>query len=109
MNEIEILQQRITKLEKIIDVLVISDRYNFNKKLKLFGGVNLELSINEGTKIGTASTQKIGFYGKTPVVQASAINAPSTPGGTYSQSEAQSAVTAINSIRTALTNLGITA
>ncbi|MDO8518475.1 MAG: hypothetical protein Q7S26_04275 [bacterium] len=44
------------------------------------------------------------MYGITPVIQANAITAP-TGGGTI-DAEAR---TAINSIRTALTNFGITA
>jgi hypothetical protein len=32
-------------------------------------GVNLILGTTSGTEIGTATTQKLGFYGATPVVQ----------------------------------------
>jgi hypothetical protein len=32
-------------------------------------GVNLTFGSTSGTEIGTAATQKIGFYGKTPAVQ----------------------------------------
>ena len=52
---------------------------------------------------------KIGFFTKSGVSQASAISAPSTPGGVYSQAEAQSTVDKVNSIRTVLQNLGFTA
>lgn len=52
---------------------------------------------------------KTGLNGATPVVQAGAIAAPTAPGAAYSQAEAQSAVAAINAIRTALQNIGITA
>lgn len=52
---------------------------------------------------------KIAFFGKQAINQAAAIAAPTTPGGAYSQSEAQSAVNAINSLRTAVKNLGLTA
>lgn len=62
-----------------------------------------------GLSLGNSASQKLSLYGETPVVQASAISAPSTPGAAYVQSEAQSAVNAINSIRTALSNIGITA
>ena len=59
---------------------------------------------NVGIQIGSQTTEKIGLYGVTPVVRASAISAPS--GGVTQDAEAR---TAINSIRTALTNLGVTA
>lgn len=91
------------------DKLNYSDRYVFQKNSEFLDGRNLQAGLTTGTKIGTASTQKLGFWGATPVIQASAINAPSAPSASYSQAEAASAVTAINNIRTALTNAGITA
>lgn len=48
-----------------------------------------------------------GVYGNS-TSQAAAISAPSTPSAGYVQAEAQSAVNAINSIRSALSNFGIT-
>lgn len=57
-----------------------------------------------------AGAVRIAFYdGVTPVVRAGAISAPTAPGAIYAQAEAASAVAAINSIRTALLNIGITA
>lgn len=109
MNEEEIRQIIQEEIAKAFQNLELSDRYTFQKHLQMFDGRNIQLGVNTGTKIGTATTQKIGLYGKTPVVQASAIGAPTTPSAAYAQSEAQSAVDAINSIRTALTNIGITA
>mgnify|MGYP000259409408 CR=1 FL=1 len=61
-----------------------------------------------GLQVGK-SGGKLGFYETTAVVQASAISAPTSPGATYSQAEAQSMETAVNAIRTALANIGITA
>lgn len=57
---------------------------------------------------GGASAPRLGFYNAGPVVRATAIAAPTNPGVGYVQAEAQSAVDAINFIRTALTNIGIT-
>lgn len=51
----------------------------------------------------------VGLNGNTPVAKAAAIAAPTAPGAVYQQTEAQSAVAAINAIRAALTNIGITA
>lgn len=101
------------KIRKIIrdelSQLLGSDRYVFHKHLQLFDGRNIQVGLTTGTKIGTATAQKIGLYGVVPVIQAGAISAPSAPSSNYVQAEAQSAVTAINSIRTALKNIGITA
>jgi hypothetical protein len=52
---------------------------------------------------------KFGVNGKTPIVKAAAITAPTAAGGTYVQAQVTSVVTAVNAIRTALTNVGITA
>lgn len=108
-TELEQLKQRVASLELQINFLVRADRYLFHRDIEMLEGRNIRLSGNTGTKIGTATTQKLGFYNKTPIVQPGAIAAPSSPSGTYSQSEAQSTVTAVNSIRTTLTNLGLTA
>ncbi len=81
----------------------------FEKLIQMADGRNIQLASGTGTQIGTASTQKLGVLGATPVAQATAIGAPTSPGGVYAQSEAQSAVTAINSLRTAIKNFGISA
>lgn len=102
MNE-EILK-RIEDLEFKVDLFVKQDRYLLQRNLEFFNGKNVKLGLRTGTKIGTATNQKLGFFNKTPIIQVSAISAPS--GGATIDSEAR---TAINSIRTALTNLGLTA
>lgn len=102
-------EERLQILEDQMAHLSASDRYTFQKKLQIFDGRNIQVGTAHGTSIGTQTTQKLSVYGVTPVVQAGAINAPSSPGGTYNQSVAQSAVDAINSIRTAIKNFGITA
>lgn len=61
-------------------------------------GFNGSLGVSGGTA---------GVYGNA-TTQAAAILAPTNPGAVYSQAEAQSAVAAINSIRSALSNFGIT-
>lgn len=55
----------------------------------------------DGTVMGTDSSDLIGFYGATPVAQASAI---SSNNGTLSTTANQ-----VNSILTALRNLGLVA
>ena len=76
----------------------------YSANLQLLDGRNIQVGKTTGTSLGTETSQKIAVYGGTPVVQASAISAPS--GGGTQDAEAR---TAINSIRTALQNFGITA
>ena len=56
----------------------------------------------DGVALGVASG-KIGFYGETPVVQASAITTIAT------NATGTAISTAVNSIITALQNIGVTA
>jgi hypothetical protein len=56
--------------------------------------VNLIFGTTTGTKIGTATTQKIGFYNATPIVK------PTVTG-------AHSGNAALQSLLTALANLGL--
>ena len=93
-NEVH-LQKQIDELRSLLNFVMI-DKYRFEK--------NMEMK-KELKHTGTTC----GLYNETPVAQASAIGAPSAPGAVYAQGEAQSAVNAINSIRTALQNIGITA
>lgn len=102
-------QQRLAQLEAFVSMLMASDRYTFQKHIQMFDGRNIQVGRGIGTKIGTATDQKLSLYGVTPVVQAATITAPTTPGGVYAQAEAQSAVDKINLIRTAIKNVGITA
>ena len=57
----------------------------------------------DGVQIVGSASNKLGFYGATPIVQASAITAL-----TASPSTAET-VAAVNSLITALKNLGLTA
>jgi hypothetical protein len=67
-------------------------------------GINI--GMNGDTTICRSASEKIGLYGVTPVVQASAITSAVTTGATADIAGAQ---TAINSILTALRNIGIVA
>jgi hypothetical protein len=59
---------------------------------------NLILGTTTGTKIGTATTQKLAFYNATPIVQ---------PTATAAATDAATTQTLANGIRTALINLGL--
>ncbi len=96
--------ERIARLEGFVAHLLASDRYTFQKSLQLFDGRNIQLGTKVGTKIGTAATQYLGFYGVAPVVQQGAVTTPS--GGLTVDAESR---TAIGQIKTALHNLGLVA
>jgi len=103
MDKVELLENRIQTLENMLSILVRSDRYTFQKDLQFLDGRNIQLSSGTGTKIGTSATQKLGFFGATPVVQQQVL-------GSLSESGIDSDGTArigINRINTALINLGL--
>lgn len=109
MDEITLLKQRIELLENFIADFVYSDRYISQKHFQFLDSKNISFGTTNGTRIGTTITQKIGLYGATPVIQANAISAPNNQGGIYNQTDITTLKTAIDAIRVALTNLGITA
>jgi len=84
--------------------LLMTDRYVFSKLIQIVDGRNIQTGRTTGTKLGTATDQKVAFHGSTPVVQAGAISNPS--GGVTQDSEAR---TAITSILTMLRNKGLIA
>ena len=97
--------EQLTEFNKMKEQLAMfeaSDRYTVQKLMQIFDGRNIQLGKTTGTKIATATDQKLSFHGVTPVIQASAITAPT--GGATVDTEAR---TAINSIRTALSGKGI--
>ena len=96
-TEIEILKRRLNVYE-------LSDRFIMPKTFQLMDGRNIQLGKSTGTKIGTEASQKIGFFGVSPVAQQSHISSPS--GGTTIDSQARGAVSAT---LTALQALGFVA
>lgn len=100
-------EQQIKKIVKEeLQAIFGSDKYIFSKLIQILDGRNIQTGKGVGTKIGTeggATGQKLAVFGVTPVVQAGAISAPS--GGATVDAESR---TAINLIRTVLTNFGIT-
>lgn len=40
-----------------------------SSSLQLSGGRNIQCSATTGTKVATSTTQKLGFWGATPVIQ----------------------------------------
>ena len=74
-----------------------------NPNLIIEDGKNIAVSTGTGTKIGTSGTQKLGFFGVTPIAQPSAN--PDTSGTTtVGQLE-----TEVNELKQLLRNLGLLA
>ena len=64
-------------------------------------GANLTFGTTTGTKIGTTTSQKLGFFGKTPVVQPTMGAA--TAGSSYTSTEQAMLQAVYNAVR----NLGL--
>jgi len=69
-----------------------------NGHFNLSDGINQVFGTATGTKIGTGSTQKIGFFGVTPAVQQT--GAAATAGGTYGSTEQNMLQKAYDALRT---------
>lgn len=71
----------------------------------------------DGATMGQSATEKISFYGKTPVVQAASVTSVTTTGassttnayGFTTAAQADAVVASLNAVITALSNVGITA
>lgn len=109
MNEEQIRQIIREEISDALQSLIANERYTFQKHLQIFDGRNVQLGRGVGTNLGTAADQKLGFYGKTPIIQSGAISAPAGGGTAFTDAIDISARSAINSIRTVLTNTGLTA
>jgi len=94
--------QMLEKVDKLYDLYF---RTNFVDKVvhekplylrdNLFikDGLNLATGTSTGLKIGTSTSNKIGFYGVTPVDQPATVTDPS--GGVTIDSEARTAIIAV--------------
>src|SRR3990172_10485507 len=115
--------RRIVKEE--LQSLIKTDRYVFEKLIQIADGRNIQLGLTTGTKIGTATTQKLGFFNQTPVAQqtdfgsmtdttgGSAGDQVSDVGASFNQANLNNSLASIaksiNDIRTVLRNIGIMA
>jgi len=60
--------------------LIATDRFTFQQNIQIFDKYNIQLGRTTGTKLGTATDQKLGLWGVTPVIQQLKIADP-TGGG----------------------------
>jgi hypothetical protein len=75
-------------------------RISNNRAITVSDGGNVVLGTTTGTKIGTATTQKLGFYNATPVVQPTAV---------ADATDAASVITQLNALLTRMRTLGLIA
>lgn len=105
MDEFEVLQKDMKEIKGMLSLLIGSDRYTVQKDLELFDGRNIQVASGTGTKIGTETAQKLGFYNATPVNQPDTV---SDPAGQTNDLDSE-ARTAINAIIDRLQELGLIA
>ncbi len=95
--------KRLEKVESLLSQMISSDRYIFERTLQLSDGGNIQVGRTTGTTIATSPTQKIAFWGVTPVTQQVA---PATVSIFGSDTDHDARV-AIAALRLALVNVGI--
>lgn len=76
---------------------IADNRQCFNVVGSWADGVNITLGTAVGTQIGTASSQKLGFFGKSPTVQPTMGSA--TAGSSYTTNEQAMIQTVYNAVR----------
>lgn len=100
MNEEQIRQL----IREELAHFMTQSKFVFNRPIQIQDGNDVVLGQAHGTRWGTSTTQKQGFFGVTPVAQQAAIPTPS--GGATVDSYARAR---IDDIRAVLIALGFTA
>lgn len=90
-----------------IERFVTQDKFVFKRDVQFVDGRKIQTGKGTGTQIATESTQKIGFYGTTPVDQPDAVANANSVGATYSQAEVQDIADKVNLLITRLEDLGL--
>lgn len=91
---------------QVADAGVLTSRLTLEGAALTFAdAVNLSFNTTTGTKIGTATSQKIGFFNATPVVQPSAIANITTTATTGTLPTANGTVTIANAATPTVTEL----
>jgi len=89
MNREEVIQ--IIKEE--LANLLAREKYVFQNNIQIFDNRNIQLGRTTGTMIGTDIDQKLGFYGKTPVIKQNTVADPT--GGAVVDAQARGAINEI--------------
>ena len=70
-QKIEQLEYQVQEMRVLLSALIFSDRYLLAKDLQFQDGRNIILATGTGTRIGTATGQRLGFFNTTPIAQPS--------------------------------------
>lgn len=85
-----------------------SDKYHFSRDIQIADGRFIQLGKSAGTMIGNEASQKLAFFGATPIIKQTGalrdINSDPRPGSEGYDNYARAGVSDINAV---LTNLGI--
>lgn len=73
-------------------------KYVFDRPIQILDGNDITLASEHGTRIGTSATQKLGFFGATPIVQFPHGYLIQATGGTVIDYEARARISDINSL-----------
>jgi len=100
-------EQQIRKIiGEELQTLFKIDRFVFEKHIQILDARNIQVGRGTGCKIATATDQKLGFFGTTPVDQPATVSDPSGAGDAGVDTPAR---TAINAIIDRLQELGLIA
>jgi hypothetical protein len=104
---------KATKVATLVSTVGIRLNADDPSNVTVLGPNRLDDCATKVTDMGLRSTwinraSNIGFYGAVPVPRAAAVVTPTAPGVAYVQAEATAMKTAVDAIRTALKNVGIT-
>lgn len=89
------LEERVKMLEGLVAHLIKSDRYTIHKTMQFLDGRNIQTGNANGTIVATDELQKLGFWGRTPVVRPTKIDNPSGAGAAGVDSPARTAIISI--------------
>lgn len=96
--------------------LTVGTTTTHNGNVTMADAINLIVNATTGTKIATATTQKLGFWNATPIIQPASANQAAVattaatnvaPYGYTTAAQADGIITLLNEIRLALVNAGI--
>jgi hypothetical protein len=71
------------------------DRIVMDKNIQILNARNIQLGIETGTQIGTSASQKIAFWGATPIIQPAIVADPSGGGDAGVDTPARTAIIAV--------------
>lgn len=81
----EIIRQELAHFMK-------GSKFVFNRPIQILDGNDITIASEHGTRIGTSGTQKIGFFGNTPIVQFPSGYIVQPTGGTVVDNECRATV-----------------